>query len=134
MSILNRLNIRWRLVAMIAMILVIAILLPMIVFAVAMVINPNIWYNFGAPIAFIGILYLNEIIINLKYNEQWIYEHSRDEIIDRYGEFDVYVRNTGYYFTEKISNVSYNAIEIVFDQDGTVKDVDMDGHYGYPGG
>ena len=70
----------------------------------------------------------------IKYNQYWIRHHEKEEIIARYGEFDYYYDNIGYYRTGKISNVSFNAIAIAFNPDGTVKYINMDSSYGYPGG
>ena len=81
---------------------------------------------------------LKEAYYCKKYNQYWIRHHSKGDIIARYGEFDYSHYRGGfdicYYKTGEISNVSFDAIAIYFDEDGNVKLIDMNSSFGYPGG
>lgn len=77
---------------------------------------------------------LEEGFIHIKYNQQWIKNHSKEEIIAKYGEFDYYHHNVGYYKKREISSVSFEAVAIYFNTDETVLRIDMDSSFGYPGG
>ena len=126
-----------------------------IVLAIAIVLTAVIIYDWGEdPISIkdltritvettVGTVMLVVLNISLglkegyyciKYNQYWIRHHAKEEIITRYGEFDYYYNNIGYYRTGEISNVTFEAIAIAFNPDGTVKYINMDGSYGYPGG
>lgn len=86
-----------------------------------------------APIAFVTSV-ANDVYVNLKYNETWIEDHTKEEIIKRYGEFDAYEHNTGYYKTREISGARFDAVAITFGEDGTVTGIAMDSYYAHPGG
>lgn len=90
--------------------------------------------NFVLPAIIFMSLAANEVYINLKYNEQWIKSHSKEEIIKRYGEFDACWHSDCYYKTLEISSTSFEAIKISFNEDGTVREIDKNSRYSSPGG
>ena len=86
----------------------------------------------------IVLLGVSEAFICIKYNQYWIRHHSKDEIIARYGAFDhTDYRNgsyVGFYKTGDISDVSFYAVAIYFDQEGNVESINMNSSYGLKGG
>ena len=98
-------------------------------------VNPfGLGENVVLPAIIFVALKANNIYINLRYDERWIQTHTKDEIIERYGEFDACENDSGYYKTREISPTSFDAIKISFDEDGTVKNIDMDAYYAKKGG
>ena len=76
----------------------------------------------------------NNVFVHLKYDEDWIKDHTKQEIVEKYGEFDVYRDNVGYYKTREISDARFYAVVITFDKYGSVVNVNMNGYGALPGG
>lgn len=99
------------------------------------IVNPfGLGDNVLFPIILFVALTANDIYMNLRYNERWIKSHTKDEIVERYGEFDIYEGNTGYYKILEINSYMFDTVKIVFDDDGMVRSVDMDYRYARKGG
>jgi hypothetical protein len=76
----------------------------------------------------------NNVYVHLKYDEEWIKDHTKQEIVEKYGEFDVYRDNVGYYKTREISDARFYAVVITFDEYDSVVNVNMNGYGALPGG
>lgn len=76
----------------------------------------------------------NNVYVHLKYDEEWIKDHTKQEIVEKYGEFDVYRDNVGYYKTREISDARFYAVVITFDKYDSVENVNMNGYGAHAGG
>ena len=76
----------------------------------------------------------NNAYVHLKYDEEWIKDHTKQEIVEKYGEFDVYRDNMGYYKTREISDARFYAVIITFDKYDSVENVNMNGYGAHAGG